>query len=95
MHTERISKAVAAFTAHVREYADITGWDIHQHPTPAEKADRRAVIEAICDEMAALAQKPHSRFSDFEALRHAYDFFPPTPPDLLSAVADAFLSSGR
>ena len=25
MHTERISKAVAAFTAHVCEYADITG----------------------------------------------------------------------
>lgn len=95
MVNDRIRESVGAYTAHVRKYADITGWDIGHQPTSAEKAERRAAIEAICDEMDALAQKPDSRFSDFAALRRMYDFFPPTPPDLLRAVTEAFLSVGR
>ena len=95
MVNDRIRESVGAYTAHIRKYADIAGWDIGHQPTPAEKAERRSAIEAICDEMDALAQKQNSRFSDFEALRCMYDFLPAAPPELLLGVAEAFLSAGR
>jgi hypothetical protein len=95
MINERISKAITAFTAYARNHADITGWDIDHQPTPAEEEERRSAIETICDEMDALSQNADSRLSDFEKLRHKYDFFPPAPPEFLHAVAEAFLAAGR
>ena len=95
MINERISQSIATFTTHVRKFADMTVSDINHQPTNAEIAQRRAAIEKICDEMDALAQNADSHFSDFENLRHKLDFFPPTSPEMLSAVADAFSAAGR
>lgn len=96
MGQQSIANAVSAFTAHVRQYADLIVSDIAVHPTDDEKAAQRVAVESVCEKMEALPADDQSRFTDFERLRHSMGTqFPPTPPNLLSDVADAFGAAGR
>lgn len=96
MESDSIVAAVTALTQYARRFPDINGWEIFNRPTDTEIAERRAAIEAICDEMDALARNVDACFWDFETLRREIEsIFPPIPPDLLAAVVLAYSFVGR
>jgi hypothetical protein len=91
-----IARAIATLTQQVRKYAHITAWNFDHWPSDGEIAIRKSAIEAVCDEMDALAQRPDSTFHDFESLRHKLALHGAYPLlSHVSAVADAFLAAGR
>ena len=97
LSNDDLAAAIKAFTKHVRQPPGIPSEQVGG--PQADKVDllnRFASIEEVCAEMDALAQKPDSLFSDFDALRRRMGTsFPSTPQNLVSAVAYAFLSVGR
>jgi hypothetical protein len=96
MSDDTIQAALKALTKYVRNFSDITGWDLNRLPTIDEIAARKSAIEAVCNEIDALSQRSDARFQDFELLqqRLATHFAFPMLNDV-EAVARAFLEAGR
>ena len=75
MEQETIANAIMTLTAHIREYAHITAWDIYHLPTDVEIEARKSSIELICKKIDALGQREDARFPDFKSLRHKPPYF--------------------
>jgi hypothetical protein len=96
---EVIAIAIRKSVQYVREHAGMGVWDTARLPTSEETAERKAKVEAICDEMDALADRAvreDVRFPEYEELRSKLADLSAYPlHDDISAVSMAFFVGGR